>query len=420
MDKSYILIRGGQRLTGEIEVQGSKNTVLPVLASCLLCKGVTVITRCPRIHDVFMMTAVMEQIGCQITWQDHRLTVDTSEIFLKDLPLQYTGNFRASVLLMGAMLSREGYVSMGKPGGCRIGSRPIDFHLSGFEKLGAKVEEKEERYYCYGDSLLGTNIHLPFPSVGATENILLAAVMAQGDTEVTGCAREPEVTDLAEHLKNMGARIEGAGTDRIVIHGGEKLHPADFEVPADRIVAATYLIGAMATRGRISLLNCGRRERFDSVLKVLEQMGASVSAEDGTIRLAMRKRMKPIELVTGPHPMAPTDIQSMILTAALYASGPSYIEENIFESRYQVVEELKKMGAQIVVDGKAAKIIPVKKLCGREVNAADLRGGAALVLAGLMAEGDTMIKSLSYLKRGYEDIAKDFWQLGAEIIEIIR
>lgn len=420
MDKSYILVRGGQRLRGEIEVQGSKNTVLPVMASCLLCKGVTILDHCPRIHDVFMMAAAMEKIGCQITWCGHRLIVDTRHINGSDLPVSYTGNFRASVLLMGALLAREGYVSMGKPGGCNIGSRPIDFHLNGFSKLGARVEEKEERYYCYGEILSGAEIHLPFPSVGATENLMLASVLAKGDTRLSGCAREPEIFDLAKHLIEMGAEIEGVGTDCMVIHGGKKLSPADYYVPGDRIAAATYLMGAVVTKGDIRILTYDKSDRFESVLTVLEAMGARIIREEGSIRLVMRKKVHPIQLVTGPHPMAPTDIQSMVLAASLTATGPTCIEENIFESRYQVAEELKKMGGDIVIDGKYARISPVKKLTGREVNASDLRGGAALVVAGLMAEGNTIIKSLSYLRRGYENIAKDFQRLGAEMIEIIR
>lgn len=420
MDKSYILVRGGQRLKGEITIQGAKNTVLPVMASCLLCKGVTILDHCPRIHDVFMMAAAMEQIGCQVTWCGHRLMIDTGNVKECDLSVAYTGNFRASVLLMGALLGREGYVSMGKPGGCRIGSRPINFHLDGFTRLGARVEEKDERYCCYGESLSGSEIHLPFPSVGATENLLLASVMAKGDTKLSGCAREPEIWDLAEHLKEMGAEIEGIGTDCIIVHGGKKLYPADYYVPADRIAAATYLMGAMVTRGDIRALTYGKVDRFESFLTVLEDMGARVVREEGSIRLNMRKKVRPVKLVTGPHPMAPTDIQSMVLAASLTAAGPTDIEENIFESRYQVAEELKKMGGNIVISGKYAKISPVKKLSGAEVNAGDLRGGAALVLAGLMAEGNTIIKSLSYLRRGYENITKDFQRLGAEMIEIIR
>lgn len=420
MDKSYILVRGGQRLRGELKVQGSKNTVLPVMASCLLCKGVTILDHCPRIHDVFMMASAMEQIGCRVSWCDHRLIVDTRQIKGCDLPVSYTGNLRASVLLMGALLGREGQVSMGKPGGCKIGSRPIDFHLEGFKKLGARVKEEESRYYCEGETLLGTKIHLPFPSVGATENLLLAAVMAKGETELSGCAKEPEIEDLVSHLKEMGAEIEGIGTDSLVIHGGKKLYPADYFVPTDRIAAATYLMGGMVTRGDVRILTDGKTERFESVLTVLEAMGARILREKEGIRLIMCKKTKPIHLVTGPHPMAPTDIQSMVLAATLTAAGSSCIEENIFESRYQVAEELKKMGGNISINGKYAAVSPVTHLSGKTVNASDLRGGAALILAGLMAEGDTMIQSLSYLRRGYENIAKDFQQLGAEIIEIIR
>lgn len=420
MDKSYIQIQGGRRLEGEIAVQGSKNTVLPVLAACLLAKGRSTLYHCPRIHDVFMMTSVMERLGCKICWEGHTLIVDTKELQSGDLPYEYTGNFRASVLLMGALMGREGYVSMGKPGGCKIGSRPIDFHLDGFKRLGAKVTEENERYCCYGKNLTGTRICLPFPSVGATENIILAAVMAQGVTIIEGCAREPEICDMVEYLTRMGASIQGAGTNCIVIAGGRRLAPASYYVPADRIVTATYLLGAMVTQGDIRLFTGKGRDRFISIVKVLEWMGAGIWMEEGSIRLIMKNRIQPVHLVTGPHPQPPTDIQSMVLAAVLTACGPSRIEENIFESRYQVAEELKKMGGNIKIQGKYASVLPVDELQGQEVYVQDLRGGAALVLAGLMAKGETKIRCLSYLKRGYEDITKDFQQLGAEITEIIR
>lgn len=418
MDQSYIQIRGGRRLEGEIAVQGSKNTVLPVLAACLLSKGRSRLYHCPRIHDVFMMTGVMEHLGCQITWVGHTLTVDTTQIHSEDLPYEYTGNFRASVLLMGALMGREGYVSMGKPGGCRIGSRPIDFHLKGFQSLGAEVTEEEGRYCCYGKSLMGAKIHLPFPSVGATENLLLAAVMAEGETVIEGCAKEPEICDLAEYLIRMGAEISGVGTSCIRVSGGKSLHPADYYVPADRIVTATYLLGAMVTRGNIRLFTGRGRDRFDSIIKVLKQMGALIEMEEGSISLSMNRPIQPVHLVTGPHPQPPTDIQSMVLTAVLTACGSSRIEENIFESRYQVAEELRKMGGDIRIEGKYASVCPVNRIYGQEVEVKELRGGAALVLAGLMAEGDTRIYSLSYLKRGYENITEDFYQLGADIMEI--
>lgn len=420
MDQSYYLIQGKRRLCGELMVQGSKNTVLPVLASTLLVKGKTTLFHCPRIQDVFMMTAVMEQLGCKISWNDHNLTVDTTFLKGGNLPPEYTGNLRASVLFMGALLGREGYVTMGKPGGCKIGKRPIDFHLAGFSKLGACVSEKEGIYECEAKMLSGTEILLPFPSVGATENLLLAAVSAQGDTVLSGCAREPEVCDLAKHLLSMGAQIEGIGTDRMTIRGSRKLKPADYQVPSDRIAAATYLLGAMVTKGEIRLFLRGNSNRMESILKVLEQMGALIDLTEHSVGLKMPGQILPIFLSTGPHPKPPTDIQSMVLAAALTASGPSFIEENIFESRYQVVQELKKMGGNVVISGRKASVSPVFTLYGSKVDAPDLRGGASLVVAGLGAKGNTIIGSLDDLKRGYEDIGEDFRRLGASITEIIR
>lgn len=420
MDQSYLLVRGGKKLTGELCVQGSKNTVLPVLAACLLARGKTTLFHCPRITDVSMMTAVLESVGCRILWEEDRLTIDTSRAYGGDLPFLYTGNFRASVLFLGAMLGRWGYVSMGKPGGCRIGKRPIDFHLNGFRSLGAQIVETKDRYYCYGSHLKGTTIRLPFPSVGATENILLAAVLSEGVTVIEGCAKEPEIEDLARYLSGMGAKISGIGTNRMVVTGKSRLHSADYIVPADRIVTATYLLGAMVTGGNITLVTGGTKSRFESIFAVLEKMGARIFWNRDRIELFMNGKIRPVCLATGPHPDPPTDIQSMVLACVLTASGPSWIEENIFESRYQVADELRKMGGDITICGQHAMVRPVGHLTGCQVEAADLRGGAALVLAGLSAQGETAISSLSYLKRGYENIAQDFRQLGADITEMVR
>jgi UDP-N-acetylglucosamine 1-carboxyvinyltransferase len=417
LDHSYIQIQGGRKLCGALAVQGAKNTVLPVLAATLLARGKFTLYHCPKIQDVFDMTEAMEHLGCEISWVGHTLWVDTSRAKSGDLPGKDTGNFRASVLLMGALLGRDGYVSMEKPGGCRIGARPINYHLQGFQSLGATVEEEKERYYCKAEKLKGAQIYLPFPSVGATENLLLASVTADGTTVLTGCAREPEICDLCEFLNRMGAEISGAGTDQIRINGRKKLRPVWYYVPADRIAAATYLLGAMVTGGEVELFTGCPPERFLSTTTVLEQMGAFLWMEEGEIFLKMKERIRPIHLATGPHPEPPTDIQSMVLAAVLKASGPSTIEENIFESRYHVAGELCKMGGNIEIHGKYARVQPVEHLLGQEVNVMDLRGGACLVLAGLMAEGTTKIRNLSYLKRGYENITVDFQQLGAEIIQ---
>lgn len=418
MEQSCIVIQGGKRLEGELTLQGSKNTVLPVMAASLLAEGVTVLHRVPPIADVFSMIEVMEQMGCRIRWEKDSLILDTGGSLQSDIPWGKAGDFRGSALLMGAMLARNGAVSMEKPGGCKIGERPLNYHLEGFRRLGAKALEREGRYECSGARLFGNHIYLPFPSVGATENLMIAAAQGYGITWIHGCAREPEICDLAVFLKGMGIWIEGAGTSHIKIFGRRKAFPVEYTIPYDRIAAATYLFGAVITEGKVTLRLNADTYRMENILCLLEKMGAKIARGKKSVSLCMRGTPKALQVETGPYPGIPTDVQSMLMATLLYAEGPSVIKENIFESRFAIGKEMEKMGGKIMIDKNQAFVFPVGRLQGAMVTATDLRGGAALCLAALMAEGETVVKNSSYIKRGYVDITKNLSRLGAQIQEI--
>lgn len=420
MEQSCIVIQGGKRLEGELTVQGSKNTVLPVMAASLLAEGVTVLHRVPLIADVLSMIEVMEQIGCKIEWEKDTLFIDTGDSLDSDIPAGKVGDFRGSALLMGALLAKNGKVSMEKPGGCKIGERPLNFHLDGFRRLGAKATEAAGRYECSGDRLFGNHIYLPFPSVGATENLMIAAAKGYGITWIHGCAKEPEICDLARFLKRMGGWIEGEGTSHIKIFGRRKLFPVEYTIPYDRIAAATYLFGAVITEGNVTLRLNTDTYRMENILCLLEKMGARIARGKASISLCMKGMPQALQVETGPYPGIPTDVQSMVMAVMLYGDGPSVIKENIFESRFAIGKELEKMGGKVMIDKDQAFVFPVGRLQGAMVTATDLRGGAALCLAALMAEGETKIQGSSNVKRGYVDIAKDFSQLGAQIQEVME
>lgn len=415
MEESHVLIRGGRRLEGRICVQGGKNTALPVMAACLLTKGRTILYRCPKIADVYQMEAILKQIGCQTEWISSGLVIDSSNPVSSEIPKGTAGRFRGSSLLLGALLARNGSVCLEKPGGCKIGSRPLNYHFMGLQKMGVQVEEKEEGYRCFCERMRGTEIFLPYPSVGATENLMLAAAGAEGTTKLIGCAREPEIRDLAGFLIHMGIAVEGAGTSCICVTGAKRTCASHYDIPYDRIAAATYLFGAMMTEGDVTLMLGGSTKRMENMLRVLESMGAWIQREPQMIRLRMQGKIRPVKVETGPYPAVPTDIQSMILAGALLAAGPSEIQENVFDGRFQICQELEKMGAKIKLENNRARINPTKRLQGTHVEAKDLRGGAALILAGLAAEGETRVSSYSYVERGYENFVENLQLLGADI-----
>ncbi len=413
-----IRIQGGIALQGKVRVQGSKNASLPVLAATLLVGECSFIRNCPRIADVHAMVSLLKSLGCSVCWNKTGITVDSAQVRRGEMPKEAVKGMRSSLCLLGALIGRCSEVVMEHPGGCVIGERPIDLHLSALGQMGVEFEEKEGRLKAVSARLHGACICLPFPSVGATENVLLAGVMAEGDTVLEGAARGPEILTLCRFLQQCGAWIEGAGSSRLVIHGGRRLYGTDFTVPADRIVAGTYLFGCIGAGGSI-LLEQAPREEMETVLCAAEQMGGRVCVSKEGIYVQAPGRPLPIELATAPHPGFPTDLQSVVLAVEAKGEGCSRIQENIFENRFRVAQELQKMGARIERSGpRTVSVHGVESLCGRPVEARELRGGAALVVAGLMAEGETLVGGCQYIYRGYENIGRDFRELGARVASV--
>ncbi len=407
-------ICGKVPLTGEIRVQGSKNGALPLLAAALLVEGRTTLIGCPDIADVSAMLSLLACVGCQITREKERIIVDACQVEPVSCPEALTSCMRSSIMLLGPMLGRCKRAVSGRPGGCVIGARPIDLHLSALAQMGVCFEGQEE-LIAVADDLHGATIHFPFPSVGATENVIMAAVLAKGTTCLYGAAKEPEIVQLCLFLVKAGASITGIGTDRLVIRGVERLYETEFQVPGDRIVAGTYLLGAVATRGKIALTHIGKQD-MGNVLFTLQKMGAVVTAEEDVICVDASKAGCSIPYIrTEVFPGFPTDLQSMLAVCLSVARGNSILEETIFEDRFKIVEPLWRMGARIRIDGRRMQIIGTDTLCGREVAATDLRGGAALVLAGLVAKGETIVEGDRFICRGYEAIERDLGHLGAMI-----
>lgn len=410
-----INITGGNTLCGEISIHGSKNAALPLLAAAVLIKGVSVIHNCPRITDIFYMIKMLESIGCKVEFSQNRLTVDATDITRTRLPEEYAKRMRSSFIFTGAMLARKKEVSIHYPGGCVIGNRPIDLHLNALSKMGAEFAEKEEIIYARARKLTGSEIALPFPSVGATQNIVMASVLAEGNTIIKGAAKEPEVAELCNFLVKAGADIQGIGTETLKIKGVSSLRETEYRVVSDRIVAGTYLLAAAATKGAVFLKEAPVAH-MQSLLSVLKSMGASFTVEKDSIFMNGENADKPVPfLETEVYPGFPTDLQSPLMAVLARAEGVSMIRENIFENRFRIFRELNRMGAKIFVRDNHALIYGVGKLSGRNVAAEELRGGAALIIAGLMAEGNTRIEGFSYIERGYEDIVRDLKCLGAKI-----
>lgn len=415
-----IHIHGGVCLQGNVRIQGSKNAALPILAATVLTKEPNVIHNCPRIADVYQMLSLLESIGCQVSWEGDGVRVDAANMCVGRMPAEAITGMRSSLCLMGAMLGRCGEIVMEYPGGCVIGDRPIDLHLSALSRMGVSFRE-EEGIIC-GDcscGLHGTCIQLPFPSVGATENIILAAVMAEGMTVVTGAALEPEVDALCCYLKQCGACIEGIGTSRLCITGGKALYGTDYWVPSDRIVAGTYLFGCLATGGNVFLENapCGHMK---AAIELACMMGAECQVTRQGLYVQTCERLRPVSCIqTLPFPGFPTDLQSVALTLMTGVEGECCVVENIFENRFRVVEPLRSMGANIeTLDSRRVIVRGATPLWGKCVEAKELRGGAALVVAGLMADGETVIHGCQYIYRGYENIVKDLRELGARIYSV--
>lgn len=412
---SSFVIRGGNRLEGEIDIQGAKNAVLPILAATVINGGKNVIYNCPRLRDVTNTIEVLEKLGCGVRRHKNTLIVDSSTLNSNVIDEELMRQMRSSIIFLGAIIARCKKAVVSMPGGCEIGNRPIDLHLKALKSLGVEITEAHGYINCEAPKLTGANIHLDFPSVGATENVMLAACVAEGRTVISNAAREPEIVDLERFLNRMGAKISGAGGDVIEIEGTDKLYGIEHTIIPDRIVAGTYLCAAAITGGTVILKNA-EPQHLHSPINALKDMGCKIYTERKRIILTPAKRLKPLlKIRTMPYPGFPTDIQSPFMALSTVAEGTSMFIENIFENRFQHVEELVRMGADIKVDGRVAVVRGVKDLSGAKVVAKELRGGAALILAGLRASGVTEVEGSVYIDRGYEDIEKYLSLCGADI-----
>ena len=410
-----LIIEGGNPLLGEVRVQGAKNAVLPILAAAVMTKDDCIIHNCPRLRDVDKTKMVLERLGCKVKREGADITVLPEGVCSCEICEDLMREMRSSIIFLGAIITRCGEAVVSMPGGCPIGLRPIDLHLKALRDMGVFIKEEHGYIICKAQELKGTDIHLDFPSVGATENIMLAAVTAKGTTTISNAAREPEITDLGNFLNAMGAKINGAGSSFIQIDGVEKLHGAEYTVMPDRIVAATYLAAAAATDGEVFLTEADTKS-MGSMLHVLSEMGPLIKADETTVHLKSRGRPKSIHILrTMPYPGFPTDIQSPFMAVSSLADGTSIYVENIFENRFRHVDELVRMGADIKVEGRSAVVRGVKSLSGTNVVARELRGGAALVRAALAAQGRSEISGVEYIDRGYEDIERCLSALNANI-----
>lgn len=419
-EQPKIVIRGGKRLEGEIAVQGAKNSALPLLAATVLCSKQTVLHNCPRLSDCDGACRILECLGCRCRRENNTVCVETSGMNNTDVPSALMREMRSSIIFLGAVLTRCRHCKMSLPGGCELGPRPIDFHLAALKEMGAQIDEQHGYLDCTAPKgLKGAKISLPFSSVGATENIMLAAVLAKGDTEIINAAREPEISDLAAFINACGGKVSGAGGSVVRISGCESLDGGEYTIMPDRIVAATYLCCGAVTRGEVILTRVNHGD-LASVLPIFEQTGCTVYTYDkDCVYLNARHALKaPASVRTSVHPGFPTDAQPPLMALCTTLPGTTMFVENIFENRYKHAGELTRLGARINVEGRVAVVNGVQRLSGAELDATDLRGGAALVTAGLFADGITKISKIHHIDRGYEDIEKNLRSVGADIRRI--
>lgn len=412
MDK--LVISGGNPLCGRVKISGAKNAVLPVLAASLLAEGTAKIVGVPDLADVRTICAVLKRLGADVTHQGDEITVRVSELLADEAPYEYVHKMRASFLVMGPLLARLGHTRVSLPGGCAIGSRPIDLHLKGFKALGAKVVSGQGYVEASAKHLRGAVIYLDFPSVGATENLMMAAALAEGQTTIENAAEEPEIVDLANCLNNMGAKIRGAGTKVIKIDGVAGLKGAAHSVIPDRIEAGTFMAAAVITGGQVQLENV-ISEHLLPVISKLREAGAEITETENGLQINGPSRPRAVDIKTLPYPGFPTDLQAQVMALATVAEGTSVITETVFENRFMHVDELRRMGARIKIEGRTCIVEGVPRLTGAPVRATDLRAGAALVLAGLAACGKTEVTNLHHLDRGYEHLEDKLRILGAQI-----
>ena len=412
--ESYV-IHGGNRLSGKVKVDSAKNSVLPIIAATILTNEEVAIKNCPKILDVINMVKILESLGARCEFFCDDLIIDAKNIDSFTIPCTLTKELRSSIFLLGALLSRLKRAEISYPGGCDIGKRPIDIHVDALKSLGVEINEDEDKIFCRYRKNHGGKIRLKFPSVGATENVILASVFSKGKTEIHNCAKEPEIVDLMCFLNSMGAKIYGAGTSTILIEGVEKLHGTTFRPIPDRIEAGTFLIAAAITGGEVELCNCKIKNIFALVHKLCNNT-CKIRIKDDIIYLQSGRSRKSFSLTTSPYPGFPTDLQPQMTALAAVSEGESRITENLFDMRFGFADELVKMGADIKLKDNVAFIKGVKTLKGADVTARDLRGGAALVLAGLQAEGQTTLCGIRHVERGYFNFDGKLRSLGAQII----
>ena len=411
-----LVIKGGTPLKGEVVISGAKNAAVAILPATLLINGVCKIENVPNISDVKISCEILEALGAKITWNtSNELSIDTRNIDTTVAPIELTSKFRASYYIIGAMLSRKGDITVGMPGGCQLGARPIDQHIKGFEALGATVDVEQGKIKAHADKLTGTSIYMDITSVGATINVMLSAVLAEGTTTIDNAAKEPHIVDVANFLNTMGADIRGAGTDVIKINGVPELKGgATYSVVPDQIEAGTFMLAAVASKGDIVIKNCISKHLESITAKVVE-VGGKVEDYGDSMRIYCNKRPHKANIKTLPYPGFPTDLQPQMGVVLSIAEGTSIINESIWDSRFQYTAELNKMGAKISAQGKTAYFEGVEKLTSAPVYSTDLRAGAALIIAGIVAEGETEVYNLEHIDRGYEDIESKFRNLGANI-----
>ena len=415
MDPEKLIISGGNRLQGTVKIDGAKNSALSIMAATLLTKDACILRNVPRLTDVDTMAKVIRKLGVKVEWkEDNSLYIDSDNFNNYEAPYELVKMMRGSILVMGPLLARLKRAKISLPGGCAIGARPVDYHLKGFEALGAQVEMERGYIEAKVDKLKGGDIYLDFPSLGATENIMMAACLAEGKTTIENAAKDPEVVELGHFLNKMGAKVEGLGTDLIKIEGVKKLHGVDYTIIPDRIEAGTYMIAAAITGGNVLIESADPLLLKPLVVK-LEEAGVQIELEKNLIKVTGPDRVKAIDIKTLPFPGFPTDMQPQFMALSCIAKGTSVITETVFEKRFVHIGDLKRMGADIKVEGHSAIIKGVEKLSAAPVMASDLRGGAALVLAGLIAEGTTELSRIYHLDRGYVNLEEKLTSLGADI-----
>ncbi|HIZ71143.1 MAG TPA: UDP-N-acetylglucosamine 1-carboxyvinyltransferase [Candidatus Atopostipes pullistercoris] len=412
-----IIVKGGNRLTGTVDIEGAKNAALPILAASILGEGKpSKFTNIPLLSDVYIMKEVLQYLNILIDFDEENktMTVDATMPLKSDTPFKFMNKMRASIVVMGPLLARNGRAYVAMPGGCSIGSRPIDLHLKGFEAMGAKIEQGNGYLEATVDQLQGADIYLDFPSVGATQNIMMAATLAEGETIIDNAAREPEIVDLANYLNLMGAKVVGAGTETIRIEGVSQLTGTNHSIIPDRIESGTFMMAAAITEGDILIKDCVSEHNRPLISK-LREMGVTITEEEKGVRVIGPKELKPTDIKTQPYPGYPTDMQAQMTIAQLKAKGTSVVNETVFENRFMHLEQMRKMNAHFIIDGQSAIINGGNTLEGAEVASTDLRASAALILAGLIAEGHTRVTAINHLDRGYYKLHEKLAALGANI-----